>query len=55
MGGGLGNSFDIRDLKALEEKAKKELSNGKKNVFISFAPLSAASFNRGIPVRSPAT
>ena len=37
MGGGLGNSFDIRDLKTLEEKAKKELSNGKKNVFISFA------------------
>lgn len=37
MGGGLGNSFDIRDLKTLEEKAKKVLSNGKKNVFISFA------------------
>lgn len=37
MGGGLGNSFDIRDLKKLEEKAKKVLSNGKKNVFISFS------------------
>ena len=37
MGGGLGNSFDIRDLKKLEEKAKKELSSGKKNVFISFS------------------
>ena len=37
MGGGLGNSFNIGDLKKLEEKAKKELSNGKKNVFISFS------------------
>jgi len=37
MGGGLGNSFDIRDLKKLEEKAKKELSSGKKNIFISFS------------------
>ena len=37
MGGGLGNSFNIGDIKALEEKAKKELSSGKKNVFISFS------------------
>jgi len=37
MGGGLGNSFNIGDLKSLEEKAKKELSSGKKNVFISFS------------------
>lgn len=37
MGGGLGNSFNIGDLKSLEAKAKKELSEGKKHIFISFA------------------
>jgi len=38
MGGSLGSGFNLSsDLKRLEEKAKKELSGVKRNVFISFA------------------
>ncbi len=38
MGGSLGSGFNLpSDLKRLEEKAKKELSDVKRNVFISFA------------------
>ena len=38
MGGSLGSGFTLgSDLKSLEEKAKKELSSVKRNVFISFA------------------
>ena len=39
MGGSLGSGFNLgsSDLKRLEEKAKQELSSGKRNVFISFA------------------
>ena len=38
MGGSSAGGFNIgNDLKALEEKAKQALSDGKKNVFISFS------------------
>ena len=38
MGGSSAGGFNLNnDLKTLEEKAKQVLSNGKKNVFISFS------------------
>lgn len=45
MGGGSGFGFNPNDLKQLEEKAKKELSGGKRNVFISFSHKDIADIN----------